>query len=383
MTLFPEAAREAFAKNFEELDELGASLAVWQGERELLNLGHGWSDRPHTDPWTRETPVLVWSATKGPAAACLLHLLEREEIPLSAPVAKFWPEFAAAGKAAVTLAHILSHRAGLPALDEKVDAFDHDAVAAALAAQPPHWKPGASHGYHPRTYGYLLDELVRRITEGTPLSRYWRSHFGEPMRLDFWIGVPPEVVSTVAPVYPARAGESGAETEFYAAMIDSRSLTARAFLSPSGLGGVSAMNSERIRMHSLPSFGGIGTAEALARFYAMLANGGTWRGERYFHPQTLQAMETPQANGSDRVLLLPGSFGTGFMKDPTDATGAKLRRTFGPSLRAFGQPGAGGSLAFADPEHRIGFAYVMNRMGAGVLPNERASSIVRALYGIG
>lgn len=383
MNLRPEAAAEAFARNFRDLGELGASLAVWRGQECLLELGQGWRDRAKTIPWTSATPALVWSATKGPAASCLLHLLEREGISTDRTVAEFWPEFGAAGKEKITLEEVLSHRAGLVALDRAVDALDHDSVASALAELIPQWAPGAAHGYHPRTYGYLLDELVRRIGADMPLGRYWQTNFAGPMRLTFWMGVPEEALAEISPVFAARAGERGAETDFYTALADSTSLAARAFASPAGPGGVSAMNADRIRRHSLPGFGGIGTAAALAQYYAMLAQGGHWKGERYFQPATLRQMETSVADGEDQVLLLPTAFGTGFMKDPTDARGAKLRQTFGPSLRAFGQPGAGGCLAFADPENEIGFAYVMNQMGAGVLPNARAFGIVRALYGLG
>ncbi len=372
-------AREAFERNFERDLELGASLAIWRNGQELLNLGQGFCDRYRTHPWTAATPVLVWSATKGPAAACLLHLLENERLPLAMSVREFWPEM----QTPLTFAQVLSHGAGLPALDEKTDALDHTAVAEALARQPSAWTPGEAHGYHPRTFGYLVDELVRRVGHGTTLSSYWRKHFATSMQLDFWIGAPGERLDDIAPVHAARLNEAATATAFSEAFRDRDSLTARAFASPAGLSGVAAMNAPAVRQHALPAFGGIGTAEALAKFYAMLAAGGQWEENAYFAPETLAFMETAMHDGPDRVLLMPTAFSAGFMKDPTDCYGNKSRRTFGPSPRAFGQPGAGGSLAFADPENGLGFAYVMNRMGTGVLPNARAAAIVNALYGIG
>jgi len=366
-----------FQQNFSQHGELGAALSIWRDGRELVALAGGWRDRERRTPWTVATPVLVWSATKGPAAACVLHAMQEHAVALTVRVADVWPEFAAHGKDRVTIGEALSHQSGVSALDERVPVHDHGAVAAAIAAQRPHWEPGTAHGYGPRLYGFFLDELVRRIA-GKPLGEYWREVFAEPSGLDFWIGAPPALVDKVAPILPPRTAPP--KDRFYTAFVTPGSYTLRAFASPEGLGSVAAMNAPAGRVASLPGFGGIGTAAALGKFYAMLANNGTMDGRAFFEPRTLDWMKTTLAQGDDRVLLTDTAFSAGFMRDPITPDGKKLRTIFGPSHSAFGHPGAGGSHAFADPGNRIAFAYVMNQMEPGVLPGPKALRLVDAIY---
>lgn len=382
-----ERVEAFFLENFEQRGDLGASLSIWHEGKEVLSLGSGFIDRKKEQPWSVKTPVLVWSATKGPSAASVLHALERQGESLETPVAAFWPEFSAHGKGAVTAGDLLAHRVGLAALDAKASVLDPEAVDRALAQQAPNWplQAGAgAHGYHPRTFGCLLDALMRRL-EGVSVGEYWAKWFAQPLGLDFWIGLPEERLSQVAPVYPARAGSrelSEEDVPFYKALAQPESLTARAFSSPAGLHGVASMNTAEARMAQLPGFGGIGTAQALAKFYAILAEGGTLEGIRFF--SSTEPMERVRSWGDDQILLRKTAFAAGFMRDPVEEWASeqprKLRRIFGPSLRAFGQPGAGGSHAFADPENRISFAYVMNQMDMSVLPTEKALGLVRALY---
>ena len=369
---------ERFHDNFATHGELGASVSVWRGGEEVVSLGAGFRDREKTKAWTAETPVLVWSATKGPSAACVLHACQEHAVPIQTKVAEVWPEFAANGKAALTIAEVLSHQAGLPALSTEVPVFDHAAGAAALAAEAPRWAAGEAHGYHPRTFGVLVDELVRRIAR-VPLGTYWRTRFAEPLQLRFWMGVDPTELDSVAPVFAARSAPPK-DDPFYRAVMTPGSLTAQSFASPRGLHSASNLNTPEARQASFPAFGGIGTASALAKFYSMLAMGGVADGHRYFEPLALDWAETMLFQGPDRVLQIPTAFSAGFMKDPLDDAGQKLRSIFGPSTRAFGQPGAGGSLAFADPENGIAFAYVMNQMEPGVLPNAKSLRLVEALY---
>ena len=366
-----------FRENFTHHGELGAALSIWSKGHEIVSLARGRRDREGTVPWSTTTPVLVWSATKGPAVACLLHAMQKHSIPLSAAVADLWPEFAAHGKERVTMGEALSHQSGVPALDQSVPVLDHAAVASAIAAQRPHWNPGTAHGYGPRLYGFLLDELVRRIA-GKPLGEYWREEFAEPLGLDFWMGVPPAMVDKVAPIFPPKSAPP--KDRFYKAFVTPGSFTLRAFASPEGLSSVASMNAPSGRMASLPGFGGIGTAAALGKFYAMLANGGVMNGRTYFQMQTIGWMTTTLAQGHDRVLLTETAFSAGFMRDPVSPDGTKLRAIFGPSKSAFGHPGAGGSHAFADPENGIAFAYVMNQMEPGVLPGPKALRLVDAIY---
>lgn len=370
---------ELFHENFTAFGELGAAVSVWQGGREVLSLAGGSKDRAKTEPWTAETPVLFWSATKGLSAACLLHACQEHAVSPLAAVAEVWPEFAQAGKERVTIAELLSHQAGLAVLTPAVEVRDHAAVAAALAAEAPHWPLGTGHGYHPRTFGWLVDETLRRITGGVTLREYWRAEFAEPLGIDVWIGMPPERVAEASAIFPAKTAPPKGDS-FYTAFMTPGSLTARAFASPHGLHSVASMNTPAARTASFGAFGGIGTARGLAKFYALLAGGGAWEGRRFFAPTTLAWMTTTRTQGPDLVLQVETAFAAGFMRDPLDASGAKLRTHFGPSPHAFGQPGAGGSHAFADPDTGRSFAYVMNQMEPGVFPGPKCLRLVAALY---
>lgn len=378
-----ERIRDGFEANFRTRGELGASVSVWHQGEEVLSLSDGWRDRQQTVPWTPGTLVLMWSITKGLASACLLHALAADGIPLATPVPALWPEFAANGKAHVTLETLLSHQSGLAAMTgPEVSILDHAAVAAVLAAQAPNWLPGTAHGYGPRTFGFLVDELLRRLRPGETVGTYWRRIFAEPLGLDVWIGLPDAQAHRVASIYPARTtlGQEGPLGPFYEALADEKSLTRRAFSGPRGLHSVASMNAADARRLSIPSFSGIGSAHALGKFYAMLANGGELDGIRFFSAADLARMTTTQVTGPDRVLCLETAFSAGFMQDPLAADGRKTRQVYGPSLRAFGQPGAGGGHVFADPENGVAFAYLMNQMELGVLPNKKSLSMVVAMY---
>lgn len=381
MAIDPAELRERLApifdENFRARGELGASVAVWQNGEPLVELHGGFRDAHREIPWTEDTIVLVWSATKGIGSACLLHVLQEHDISLGRRVADFWPHFAHAGKGEITLAQLLSHQAGLCALDQRVDVVDYAAVVHALEEQAPVWPPGTAHGYHARTFGFLLDELVRRIADVT-LGEYWRATFGNPMDLDIWIGLPHAEQTRVATMYAAKAGRTAPQPEeFYRHLATAGTLVRRTFTSPAGLHAVSGMNAADIRALSIVSFGGIASASSLAKFYGMLANGGELDGRRYFSTDTIREMTTTLAEGIDRVFEIPTAFSAGFMKDPADA----WSRSFGPSTLAFGHPGAGGSHAFADPENGLSFAYVMNQMEQSLLPNEKSLALVDALYG--
>src|SRR5437867_2623559 len=202
-----------FHENFEKFGELGAAVSVWQNGKPIIDLCGGFRDARREHPWMSDTLVLVWSATKGIGSVCLLHVLQEHKIKVDRPVAEFWPEFAQAGKEKITLAQLLSHQAGLCALDRRVDVLDYDAVIRALEVQKPLWPPGTAHGYHARTFGFLLDELVRRIA-GKTLSEYWQENFARPLNLDFWIGLPKKQNSRVATMYAAKAGKPNGRALF-------------------------------------------------------------------------------------------------------------------------------------------------------------------------
>src|SRR6266852_4801132 len=364
-----------FRENFEKFGELGAAISVWQNGKELLDLHGGFRDARREQPWTDDTLVLIWSATKGLGSACLLHVLQEQKIDIECRVGELWPEFAQAGKENISLAQLLSHQAGLAALDRKADVLDYAGVISALEEQKPLWPPGTAHGYHARTFGYLLDELVRRIAEQS-LRECWRKTFAGPLNLDLWIGLPEKENPRVATMYAAKAGNLPQPKQFYVDLVSPGTLARKVFTSPHGLHAISAINDPAIRAEPIVSFGGIGSVNSLAKFYAMLANVGAIDGRTFLSEKTMSWMTTTLTDGIDRVFQIPTAFSAGFMKDSKSSK----RRIFGRSTIAFGHPGAGGSHAFANPENKIAFAYVMNQMEQLVLPNEKSLRLVDAIY---
>jgi CubicO group peptidase (beta-lactamase class C family) len=343
----------------------GASLALWRAGAQILSL-HGGEASPGVE-WQQRTPCLIWSASKGIASAVTLHALEEKGIALTTKVSGLWPEFGAEGKGGITLAELLSHRAGLAAIDRKgIPIIDHPTIVETLASQAPNWTPDGSHGYGARTYGFLVDEIVRRVT-GEPLADRWNRIFREPLSLDLWFGLPPDQLETAANVIaPSKPPEP---SPFSRAFGDPSSLTRRALSEPGGGLTPSLMNTPEMRTASIPSMGVISTADSLARFYSLLAAGG---GNLFSQP-TINSMINTLSSGPDRVLIDETSFSAGFM---TNEHGV-----YGPSKFAFGHPGAGGSVAFADPELGFGFAFIPSDMHPGALPGARTRKLIRALYG--
>ncbi|MEM8955981.1 MAG: serine hydrolase domain-containing protein [Verrucomicrobiota bacterium] len=381
-----ERLEHMFAENFSVRGDVGASVAVWRDGAEEVSLAGGLREKGGTLPWEGDTLVPVWSATKGMSAAAFLLALDEAGRDLDEEVASVWERLGSGEKAGLTFGQVLSHQAGLSGLDDDASITDHEGVVGALEAQAPAWRRGdGRHGYHPRTWGFLVDELLRRVTGARSLGEYWRERLAMPFGLDLWIGeLTADVYGRVAPVYagkprPEGLGEDG---PFYNAFGNVDSLTHRAFTSPRGLDGVSRFNDPSAWNLGLAAMGGLATASGLAKFYGILACGGMWGGERVFSERAMGWMESVLVDGEDLVFMRPTAFAAGMMKDPIDGeSGAKRRAIFGPSTRAFGHPGAGGSHAFADPDRRMGFGYVMNQMELGILPKEKAMGLVGAVYG--
>ncbi len=380
------AIERHFEENFLSRGEVGASVSIWRNGREVLSLHAGETDRPGKgQTWTADTIVPVWSATKGPAAASVLLALHEAGRHIDDPIAEIWPELRAGREQPeLSMGALLSHQGGLAVLDRRgeISVEDYAAVITALEQQAPGWRPGEGHGYHPRTFGFLVEELVRRLSGSTSLGEYWRERIAGPLGLDFWIGLPPSEDSRVARLLPGRmpASAPDEQRDFYQAFGNPGSLTRAAFASPSGLNAVGDLNHPSAWRLGLPALGGVGSARSLGKFYAVLASGGIWNGERHFPEAVLEWMKEPQITGPDKVLRMQTAFAAGFKKDPLDESGAKLRHLFGPGKEAFGHPGAGGSHGFADPETGFSFAYVMNQMELGVFPSEKALGMVRALF---
>jgi CubicO group peptidase (beta-lactamase class C family) len=314
----------------------------------------------------------VYSATKGPTTVCALLLWERGLLDIDAPVAEVWPEFAATGKEAVTPRHLLTHQAGLPVFDEPItfeDCHDPDLVAARLAAQAPQWAPGTAHGYHPLTFGWLVGEVVRRIS-GRTLGRFLADEVTGPLGLDLFVGLPPEREPEVArlalaPFDLAGLAPGDPALVFTAAIMDISSLTFRAFANPPGQLDVEAYNAPALHQAEWPAVNGITTARALARLYGELAC------DRVLSAPTLEEASRIQVSGPDRVLAVDTAFGLGFSLDSV------LSRS---QRGGFGHEGAGGSLGFANRERGLGFAYVMNQLTASLGTDRRAERLVDAVY---
>ena len=364
--------REVFEQSFAR-GEVGAALAVTQGGRLAVDLWGGHRDAARSQPWTRDTLVNVYSTTKGMTAICANRLAATGQLDLDAPVAHYWPEFAEAGKERIPVRWLLCHKAGVPALREDVPAalrFDWKFWTEALAAEAPWWEPGTRHGYHALTYGQLVGEVVRRI-DGRSLGRYFREELAEPCGLDFHIGLAAEHDGRVAEILPAPPAPPGAPNLFAAARKDPSSLVGRVFSNPTIE--PKDVNTRGWRAAELPAVNGHGTARGLARIYGALATDGKLDGVAVLSVAQIERARSEEASGPDAVLApLPSRFGLGFMI-------TQPLIPFGPNPRAFGHPGAGGSIAFADPDAGIGFAYTMNQMQAG-LGDARGFSLIAEVY---
>ena len=361
-----------FEENFRSRGEIGASVSVWWRGEEIFIHGDGWCEREKSRPWTKETLAPVYSATKGPSSATLLLALDERGLGPETPVREIWPAFPVPE---ATFAHLLSHQCGLAALDRRASLWDHAEVVAAIEAQVPAWLPGQGHGYHPRTFGALVDEPVRRLT-GQTLGSLWRQKIAEPLGLEFWIGLPEKEWPRVARLYPGKAAAEDLQSGFYREFNTEGTLSRRAFGSPRGLQSVQEMNDSKAWSAGFAAMGGVGTASALAKFY-QAAIGAI---ESPLTDKVKHALAEMRISGDDKVLIQPTAFSCGCQLDPLDSEGRKVRELYGPSLTAFGHPGAGGSHALGDPESGVSFAYVMNQMELSVLPGRKSVDMVQALF---
>jgi CubicO group peptidase (beta-lactamase class C family) len=369
--------RDAFARNFEELGDVGAAVAVTIDGKPVIDLWGGVVDKETMDPWRQDTLVTVYSTTKGMTTICAHRLVEQGLLDLNAPVAKYWPEFTQAGKAEVPVHMLLSHRVGLPTVSDEVPegaVFDWNKMTDVLARQKPFWEPGTKHGYHGLTFGWLVGEVVRRIS-GKSLGTFFRDEVALPLGLDFHIGVDPKHDARIATMYTAIAPmEVARQLEQLQQEVRERMsadlLAARANISIQG-----AHNSEAWRRSELPAANGHSDARSLAKVYGALACGGGLDGGDVLSPESIARATIEQAAGPDVMLPYPTRFAQGFWLSSDG--------NMGPHPGNFGHPGAGGSVGFADPERRIGFGYVMNQMKVGLQGEATTSrSLINALYSL-
>ena len=364
------AVRDAFVANFAERGELGAAVALTVGGRVVVDLWGGWADGERRRPWRRDTLVNFFSVGKGLSAVCAHRLVERGLVDLDAPMARYWPEFAAAGKEAITLRQVLSHRAGLPAVREPLAdgaMLDWSAMTRALERQAPWWAPGTAHGYHVNTFGYLVGEVVRRVA-GTTLGAMLRAEVAGPLGADVHIGLPVSEHGRVADiVWPG--GREVAEVPSLAA---DQVMRWNTYWNPPGLSGAGWVNTAAWRVAEIPSTNGHGTARGVARVYAALAHGGAIDGVHVLAAPVLDAAVVEHSSGPDLVVRRPSRFGLGFQLTQPE-------RPLGPNAGGFGHFGAGGGLGFCDPEAGIAFGYVLNDMGPS-WQSPRTRALVEAVY---
>ncbi|MFE6752107.1 serine hydrolase domain-containing protein [Streptomyces sp. NPDC057684] len=369
-----EAVRAAFEENFDEREELGAAVTVLIDGAPVVDLWGGWADAARTRAWERDTVVNVWSTTKGPTALCAHILIDRGLLDPGAPVATYWPEFAAAGKEGVLVRHLLSHRAGLAGLREPhslEQLFDWELTTSRLAAQEPWWEPGSVSGYHALTYGFLVGEVVRRVSGLLPGAFLEREVTG-PLGIDFTIGLPDKEAGRAAELVHPRAQATSEQAAIFAQLAPA---ALAALTNP--IAGASEANTAAWRAAEIPAANGHGTARAVAALYAIVAGKGRSGDRQILSPEGAERIREGQGGCRDLVL------GAGFTHETELGLGLWLsgpNGSYGPNPRAVGHDGFGGSFGSADPESRVAMGYVMNRMGPHIADDPRKMALISAVY---
>lgn len=368
--------RDAFVNNFETGQEVGACLALTIDGETVVDIWAGHADLALARPWERDTIACTYSTTKGMVATCANRLADQGLLELDAPVAQYWPEFAQGGKEKLLVRYLLSHQSGLPAISDLLPMgamFDWQMMTEALARQKPWWEPGTKHGYHALTYGYLVGEVIRRVA-GKTVGAYFRDEIATPLGIEFYIGTPAELDGRIADMIPAPL-DTARDTPLSQTLMNPLSMSFKAFAPSPDIMNHNLGNSSEWRRAEIPAGNGHGNAVAISRVYGALARGGEISGHRIMSADAIERAIEEQAYGDDAVLIgLPMRVGLGFMLTCPEIP-------LGPNARSFGHAGMGGSLGFADPDEKLGFGYVMNKM---VLPEDlddpRLRSLVDAVY---
>lgn len=376
-----EGVLDAFVTNFEQRDELGASVAVRVDGELRADLWGGRVNETDDTPWTEDTVSLVFSVTKAATALCAHLLAERGLLDLHAPVTDYWPEFGQAGKETATVAMLLNHSAGVPAFRDPVKEggyYDWDYMVGRIENEAPFWEPGTRNGYHMISFGWTVGEVVRRVS-GKSLGAFFAEEFAGPLGLDFWIGLPEAIEPRVSRLIPWVPGPEGPFTDFtQALMSDPQSISALSLLNSGG----HQPDSREAHAAEIGGGGGISNARGVSGMFQPLALGGRSGEHTFFDRDSVTRMsQVSMATQKDATLLIPSRFALGFMKsmDNRHRPHGNIESVI-LGERAFGHVGAGGSLGFADPDCALAFGYTMNRMGAGLLLNERGQSLVDATY---
>ncbi len=363
-----DALRDVLSQQVDEGADLGASVAVVIEGEPVVDLWAGWADGDRTRPWERDTITNVWSTTKTMTALAALVLVDRGELDLYAPVATYWPEFAAAGKEAIEVRHLLAHTSGVSGWEHPVvtaDLYDWEASTARLAAQAPWWEPGTASGYEALNYGHLVGEVIRRVT-GHQLGRFFADEVAGPLGADFHIGLPPEADHRVSDVVPPPPWVGDGSP------IDKASPWFRTMTGPPL--DAEASWTEAWRRADIGAANGHGNARSVARLQALVSNGGTVDGITLLSPDTIDHIFDVQSTGDDLVIRMPVRFGIGYALAPIEAM------PYIPTGRTCFWGGWGGSVVINDLDRCMTVAYVMNRMGGAVLGNPTAEALVTAIY---
>lgn len=363
-----ETVRDAFETNFVAEEEVGASASVVVDGRTVVDLWGGWRDAASTLPWERDTIVCMMSVAKAVSATCLHMLVDRGQVALDAPVARYWPEFAQNGKEGVLVRHVLDHRAGLPILTEKLHPqamFDHALMVGALERQAPLWEPGTKAGYHVHNQGFLIDEILRRV-DGRALPQFLREEVTGPLGIDYQFGLSQTDQARCAEFLQATEG-----TIFAARHGDPDKILSRAW---DQLPDPIDLNSRQWREATITSASGHGNARAVARLYGALARGGELDGVRLMSPATLDQAITEQHNMVEVMMERPYHQALGFLLSSPPIV------WMGPGRRSFGHHGVGGSIGLGDPDAKVGFAYAMNKMHARIDNGPRSRRLIEAVY---
>lgn len=351
------AVREAFEKNFRERGEVGAAVAVYQDGQKVVDLWGGYKDLARTVPWDKDTIVIMNSLAKSMSALCTHILIDRGQIDFDAPVAKYWPEFAAAGKQGVLVRHVLSHTCGVIFCDHAPPGswFDWDVHIRALEQQEPAWEPGTKGAYNSINIGFILGEIVRRVT-GKTIGTFLRENVTEKLGADYHIGLRPDEIARVSDMH------QNPKNGFFNIAADPTTPLGRAFRSAPTFGYF--QNRREIREIEVPSFGGHGNARGMARIYAMIAGNGQIDGVRILSPEAVERLS--QLVWEDDCIMTQRRIrmGYGFMHNEPNTV------PMGANMKAFGHTGTGGAFAWADRERNMAFAYCTNfqREGPGIGP---------------
>jgi CubicO group peptidase (beta-lactamase class C family) len=375
---------DAFRANFAARRDVGAAVAVYRDGVKVVDMWGGYHNGFTKTPWQRDTMVNMFSTTKGVASLAVTVAASRGLIDYDAKVADYWPEFAQAGKAEVTVRQMLSHQAGLSALDAPfvlADLRDQAKLSAILSAQAPAWPPGSRHGYHALTLGWYESELIRHADPaGRTLGQFFADEIAAPLGLDLYIGLPETVDrDRVAhlhgwPRAKAMLHLNTMPPRLALGLLNPRGLTARSVNLPNDVDAMQDYNREDIRTVEIPAANGIGTARSVARAYGCAATGGRELGLTADTLAAITKSAVPPTGGiRDMVLHVDSAFSLGYCKPVSHFN-------FGSSDRAFGTPGLGGSFGFADPDTGVGFAYVMNRLGFHLWSDPRELALRQALF---